>query len=601
MKRLLYLIILFSNIALAQTNQEIQLANEYYIQGDYEKARGIYEQLINNKKNIPGIHNNYFNLLLSTNDYKSAEKYIRRAQKYYPTNIYYKIDEGIVYSASGNEEAADEKFIEVIESISDNQFLTRTAAQYFTNRQQTAYALKTYQIGRKASNDPTLFSLELANTFRLLDQKENMINEYLVFASLRPNNLRYVKNILQSILQNPDDIELFQMILIEKIQKNPDSIQNAELLIWAYMQQNDFNGAYRQAVALVKRHGEDPSRIMSIARIAKSNESYLEAEEIYQYIVDNFAQSRFYSLARNEIIDVKSIMVKSEYPIDTNSVRDLTFRYQDLIEEVGINNQTIEAYRSKALLHAFYLDEKDSAILILNEIIATPRISKNLTAESKLDLGDIYLLADEPWESTLLYSQVEKDMQSSRIGYEAKLKNAKLSYYLGNFELAKSHLDVLKTSTTKEIANDALSLSLLITNNTAFDTSDFVMKEFAFIELLQFQNKIDAALVSYQEMLVNYPDHSIVQYIYWRLANLNVDIGGYENALLYLSLIEEKYATDLYGDDAAYLKAKIYEDKLDPTYAMELYKAFIIQYPGSIYVAEARKSFRRLRGDSAFQ
>ena len=47
----------------------------------------------------------------------------------------------------------------------------------------------------------------------------------------------------------------------------------------------------------------------------------------------------------------------------------------------------------------------------------------------------------------------EKIQKENPVGYEAKLKNAKLSYYKGNFSLAQSHLDILKEATTRERGN----------------------------------------------------------------------------------------------------------------------------------------------------
>ena len=154
--------------------------------------------------------------------------------------------------------------------------------------------------------------------------------------------------------------------------------------------------------------------------------------------------------------------------------------------------------RSEALLFANYLDQKDSAIQIINKLLTNPRTSLHLKSKAKLDLGDIYLLKGEPWESTLLYSQVEKVQKENPIGYEAKLKNAKLSYYKGDFRLAQEHLDILKQATTREIANDALDLSMRIKENIAFDSVGEALKQYASIELLLYQNKNEQALKQIQ-------------------------------------------------------------------------------------------------------
>lgn len=583
----------------AQNSNQVQLANEYFINGEFEKARDIYDDLASSPQYIQQIHNNYMNILLNAADYKAAERHLKRARKYYPSNVYYQIDEGLLFQEMGEIEKAEKLFDETIENAKGNKYLIGTAAQYFISKQLTPYALQAYLTARKSDKDKTSYALELANTYRLLDQQTEMIDEYLLFATIRPNNLRYVKNILQNILQKEEDIQNFKNILIDKVQKNPNEKIYPELLIWVNLQQNDFYGAYIQARAVDKKFKTHGNRVMNIGSIALDNRAYDEAIEIYTYITETYPNTGNYITARRQIIKAREEKVKNNFPVEKNAIRELTYEYKQLILDIGVNAQTIEAFRSKALLHAFYLDELDSAINILNEIIAAPRISPSLKAKSKLDLGDIYLLIDDPWEATLLYSQVEKDNKDSPIGYEAKLKNAQLNYYQGNFELAKGHLDILKLATTREIANDALSLSLLIQDNTALDSSDFVMKKFASIELMLFQNKKDSALLAFSKMLQDYPGHSLTDEIYWKMARINMELGNFENALLELQAIISNYPTDILGDDALFLSAQIYQEHLyDNTKAMKIYKDFLTTYPGSVYVAEARKRFRSLRGDN---
>jgi hypothetical protein len=147
-------------------------------------------------------------------------------------------------------------------------------------------------------------------------------------------------------------------------------------------------------------------------------------------------------------------------------------------------------------------------------------------AEAKISLGDIYLLKGEPWEATLLYSQVEKSHKETTTGHEAKLRNAKLNYYKGDFELAQAHLDILKLATSREIANDAMDLSLLITDNTGLDTSTVAMEAYASVELLVFQNKLTGALVELDNMLRKFPGHSLTDEIHFKKANISSD-GGF--------------------------------------------------------------------------
>lgn len=584
--------------AWAQKNSDIQLANEYYTQGDYDKALMLYDNLSKNYENIPLIHNNYFFLLLEQGQYEDAEKYIKRLAKKFPNNLYYRLDQGLVLKERGDEAKADQYFKNIIQEIRKDVYRTRITADYFVNKQLPNYAVEMFSSGRKALNNPYSYSLEMANIYRILNEKDQMVEEYLNYVSQNPSNLNYVKNTLQNLLAKPGELESLENLLYDKIQEDPNSEIYGELLIWVNLQQKNFYGAFLQARAIDRRLKSEGSRSISIGLIALDNNDYDNAIKIFAYVIREYPSSYNYLLAKMYLIRSYEKRVRNTYPIDKREIRNLINDYNIFINELGVTRNTLEALRNKALLHAFYLDEKDSAKIILQEIINTPRANADIKAKSKLDLGDIYLLTEEPWESTLLYSQVEKSHKEESLGYEAKLRNAKLSYYKGEFQLAQEHLDILKEATTREIANDAMALSILIKDNIALDSSESAMREYATIDRMLFQNKIEEALQAINKMKETYPDHSLTDELLWLEADIQKKLGKFDTAVVLLQKIVEEYDYDILSDDAFFMVGEIYDKHLDqPDKAMEVYRDLLKLYPGSVYVAEARKRFRQLRGD----
>ncbi|HEY6437061.1 MAG TPA: tetratricopeptide repeat protein, partial [Ignavibacteriaceae bacterium] len=282
-----------------------------------------------------------------------------------------------------------------------------------------------------------------------------------------------------------------------------------------------------------------------------------------------------------------------------DSVKYLISEYQNFKNTYPDHSNTYEATLNQALLYAYYLDQKDSAVNELNRLIDNNKVTPTLKAKSKIELGDIYLLKEEPWEATLLYSQVEKTQRETPLGYEAKLRNAKLSYFKGEFLLAQEHLDILKQATSREIANDAMELSMRIKENTAYDTTGASLKEYAAIELLLAQNKNDIAL----ERLNNFRTNDQVQTsikddVYWLEANLRMKRGEFDQSIALLEKILTEFGDDILADDAYFLEGEIYELQIkNKDKAMEIYREFLNKYPGSVYAAEARKRYRMLRGD----
>jgi len=590
--------ILNTNAVKSQNSNQIQLAHEYYSNGEIEKAKKLFDDLAKNPRNIPLIHSNYLTILIDLNEFEVAEKYVGKLIKRFPDNIFYQLDLGLIYRSAKNEEKGNALFRKTIASIKDDKYKVRITSQYFVNKNIMDFAIFTYQEARKANDNKLAYSLEMANIYRFLNRKEEMVQEYLNYAVQNPVNINYVKNSLQNLLPEPEDLKKLEALLYKKVQKQPNKEIYSELLIWVNLQQKNFYGAFIQARALDKRLKLEGRKVLDIGNIAKDNQDYANSIRIFNYVVKEYPGTYNFILAKMYLIESREEMVKKTFPVDKNEIRSLIRDYESFIEEIGLDRTTMMALKNQAILYAFYLDEKDSAIQILKKIIDAPRVSNDLKASSKLDLGDIYILIKEPWESTLLYSQVEKSHKESKIGYEAKLRNAKLSYFKGDFTLAQEHLDILKLATTREIANDAMKLSILIQDNTGLDTTDLAMRKYASIELLLFQNKTQEALESVDQMLIDHEGHSLTDELWMLQANIYIKSGEFPRAVKLLEKIVNQYDYDVLSDDAYFMMGEIYELQIgDKDAAMEIYRDFLTRYPGSIFSAEARKRFRSLRGD----
>ena len=404
---------------------------------------------------------------------------------------------------------------------------------------------------------------------------------------------------LQNALQDEKGFDVLERELLTSVQKYPERTVYSELLLWLQVQRRDFTGALVQAKALDRRGRTEGRRVMELAAIAQQNKDYESAILGYEYVLREYRGGPFYASARQRLVQTREAQVRDTYPIDPAKIRGLLVEYQQVLAELGRTPQTAPVLRSMAVLQAFQLDDKPAAIKLLQEVIDMPRASLDVVDQAKIDLADIYLLRGEPWEATLLYSQVERSHKDSPLGYEAKLRNARLNYFAGDFKLAKSHLDILKEATTREIANDAMQLSLLITDNTAMDTAGVALRDYAAVEQLVFQNKLPEALRGLDALLQKYPGHALQDESWLLKAQLQRRTGDYKAAVGTLEKITTNPKYDVLSDDALFLLASIQEESLqDKEAAKTLYNQLLVKYPGSIYVAEARKRFRKLRGDA---
>lgn len=580
-------------------SQDAQLGVEYLKAGEYEKARTIFQKLAKNKETAKDIYKPYLETLIKLKNWDEAEKFVKRQIKNSESNqAKYLVDLGRLYQATEKKEEAKKNYDLAIDKVKANDDEMIDLVNYFVQQQQTELAIQTIEVSRVFGKSEDKYAVQLANLFRMQGKVPEMIEEYLKFG-LATENQEMVQSILQDELKEDKEIEELEKILYAKVQKYPQTSYYTDILIWHLVQKKDFYKAFVQARALDKRYRKEGAQVTELGFMAHQNKDFVNSGKIFEYLIKEYPRHQNYPLWRRMLINAKEEVIKTTYPINQSDIRLLIAEYTKMLEELGTNQRTLEALRSKGLLYAFYLNEKDTAITVLEKAIKLANTDQIFVDKCKLDLGDIFLLKSEPWEATLLYSQVEKSQKDSPMGYEAKLRNAKLAYFRGDFELSKEVLDILKQATTREIANDAMELSLLIQENTGFDSTEAALKDYSAVELLLFQHRNNEAITKLVEMEKVYRGNPIMDDLIFLRANIYLKQGDVEKGVKDLEFVIQNFPHDIKGDDALYLLAKTYQEVLNQsTKAMKLYQELLIKYPGSIYSAEARKRFRNLRGDT---
>ncbi|MBK8807124.1 MAG: hypothetical protein IPO21_10960 [Bacteroidales bacterium] len=194
------------------------------------------------------------------------------------------------------------------------------------------------------------------------------------------------------------------------------------------------------------------------------------------------------------------------------------------------------------------------------------------------------------------FARVEKAHANDPLGYEAKFKRAKCYYYIGEFDFAKSMLDILKAGTSKLISNDAFELSALINDNTALDTTMDAMTIFSRADLLLFQKKDSLAMLTFDSIPVLFPGHSLEDEIIFKKAQIARNKKQYQKALELFKQVEQRFSYDIYADDACFAMAEIYDYIVsDKETAMEYYRKIMTNHQDSIYISVARKRYRELK------
>ncbi|MGZ4042991.1 MAG: tetratricopeptide repeat protein [Bacteroidia bacterium] len=581
-----------------QNNNE-KLALQYFEQKEYDKANVYFENLYDQNPDIWYQH--YYKSLLAVKDYSKAEKITKKQIKSNKFNTHYYVYLGRIYKAQGDEKKEKEAYQKAIKEMIPMQAYVQTLANTFLEDDLYDYAIETYN---KARTKDYPYYYERADIYKRKNDPKAMINEYLDALEFRETELINVQTNLQNSLGYDDDEggiknPLLKQELQKRIQKNPDKTVLSEFLIFIQKQQKDFEGAFIQSRALDKRLNEGGQRVFDLATICVSNRQWETARRCYEYIIERGPDNLYYDAASVDILHVEYLAVTQKPQPSPEELAQLEGRLNKAKEKYKNSSLSAEIIKSLAMLEAYYMNRSNTAITLLEDLLKEAGMEPVARAEIKILLADIYLIKGQIWDASLLYSQVEKDFKYEAIGQEAKFKNAKLSFYAGDFKWAKVQADVLKGATTKLIANDALDLSLIITDAIGVDTNDLPLKLFASAELMILQHRYDNAIARMDSINQLFSTNTLGDDIYYKKAQIYQTLGKYAEAEAMYKNILEFYPTELYGDDAQFKLAELYErNLLDKEKAKAAYQEVLTKYPGSIYVVEARKRYRELRGDN---
>jgi len=576
-----------------------QLAAQYFQRKEYEKAVVLYEKLFRKSNNNLN-YTYYLYCLIELKDFKSAEKLVKSQIKEFPDILKYSVDLGYVYAEEGEQGKANKQFDETIRQIRPDRLQVTEVANSFLIRGQLDYAVASYRRGSEIIRDYP-FYLELGDLYNQAGNYSMMIDEYLNYLDYNYQNPSLIQTKLQTALSNDAENKISEMLgksLLKRIQKYPEKIFYSEMLLWLSIQQKDFELAFIQAKSIDRRLGEEGDRIFELAGLSLSNQNYDVAIEAYNYILKKGKNNHLYIESKIGLLTARYLKITDSYNFTQTDLVDLENDYISTLSEYGENASTIGVMKYLAHLQAFYLDKTEDAILLLNKTIIIPNANPSAIAECKIELADILLFTNEVWEAKLLYAQVEKAFKNDPVGHLAKFKNAKLSFYIGEFQWAKAQLDVLKAATSKLIANDALQLSVLISDNIDMDSSTVALALYSKADLLLFRNKDEQALLVLDSIFDLADWHPIFDEVWYKKAEIKIKQKDFEKAAEYLTKIIDDYPFDITADNALFLLADLNENQFyDKEKALQLYERLLEDYPASVFTVEARKRFRTLRGD----
>ena len=585
-----FLILFFSTFTFFVQAQNEQLASNYFDRGEFEKALISYEELLKSQPN----NFNYFQKTVECyqqlSQFDKAEKAIQeRLDKYKQGNFL--IELGYNFQLQKNQEKANKYYEQALDKIRKNPNEVYQIAAVFEKKALVDYALQSYQIALNL--EPKFnFNFQMALLYGQKGDTDMMLEMFLTESFKNQQNLIIIQNQLSRFMIEDTDTtfnESLKKALLVRVQKTQDIFWN-EYLSWYYVQLKEYGKAFIQEKAIYKRNPESFANIVNLGQLAIEEGDEESAVEILGFVLLNTKDLDLQINAHSYLMEMK---IKKAQPKEYAAIN---LELDNLIKEFGVSPYSLSLLKLKAHFATFTLKDPEMGKVILKNALEMP-LNRDQIAEVKMDLADILLFEEKFNQALIYYSQIESDGNNSPIGQEANLKIAKTSYYKGDFKWANHQLEVLKSASTQLIANDALDLFLLISDNTVEDSTQVALKKFSRADFLLFQDKKQDALVAFQAILKENKGDAIEPVTLLRIGKIYESMGDTASALANYKQILDNFKECIYVDEALFYSAEIYNQLNDAEKAKPLYEEIITKHEDSIYYVTAQKKYRKLRGD----
>jgi tetratricopeptide (TPR) repeat protein len=592
MQKVFFIILFFSGLNFGFSQNNEVLADSYFKKGDFQKALVIYKNLVKEKP----YSYKYIDKLIATHQqleqFDEAENILeqRLEKRRIPTLL---VELGYNFQLKDSLDRANKLYNEAIAYIDENPNYIYSIAKKFEDHSLAEQAISVYNKGKLLTPDKD-YSIQLARIYGDQGNIEKMFENYIDYIAYRPNYLNNIKRAISDFISENKSNEnnvFLRRLLLKRIQEDPSSYWY-ELLSWLYVQERAYSKSFIQEKALYKRNPESLDRIIELAVTALNDYDNNTAKDIFNYILETTQDAGTLLTAHQYILEIDTQNASEK------ELKRIDEAYTDLFKEFGKSELTLSLQLAYGDFLAFQKKDTESATAFLRKSLKL-NISEFQQAKVKLLLADILVLQERFNEALIFYSQIQLSLKNSTISQEARFKVAKTSYYKGDFDWAESQLKILKSSTSQLIANDALDLKLLISDNKFEDSLQTALKYYAKADLLAFQNRTDEAISLLDKILEEHKGESITDQALYQQAKMFEKKKLYNKAEENYLLIIKDWKEDILADDAHYYLAELYYTHLaKPEDAKQLYEKIIFEFEDSIYFIEARKKYRTLRGDT---
>lgn len=585
--------------------QRYMLGQGYLQAGQLEKAKSIYEELYNQHQDNFQYFEALNSVYLQLKDYQGSVRIIQeRMQKIPPDAGMYGLL-GSTYYLMGDSEKAHQVWDEGLQKLPPDPMKYRVISNYVLDRRDFDKAIEILKRGKNESNDPVVFSYQLADLYALTMRYTEAGEEYIFILSKVPDQITNVQNKIFNYINKTDALQK----TIEVFENNTDDNNSIKyLLARFYVENKEYQKAFDLYLELDKENKHQGADLIRLADLIYSDGDYKTAGEFYTEIIDKFSGSPMISTAKLGYVKTLEAQVEQDagenwkpyYKFNSegsDKIDKIVSAYNEIINQYPNSDVSLESYMRLGALKLYGQGDLSAAQEYFGKILTNAPFSA-FGSRAELESGKIELIkgnldaAARYFQKVTERPKIPEDQKNS-----SKYLLARIDFYKGNFREAKNQLVQILSNLGDNYANDAIELSLLL-NTTMNDSAE--LARFADAEFLADQKKFAAAAEKYQLVAQNPKAFMLKNVAELREAEMELAAGNNDKSIEMLQKIAGEESKNIYADKALYLLGRIYEFGLnDSSKAIEKYEELLAKFPSSLYLDDARDEIIKLRNKAS--
>jgi tetratricopeptide (TPR) repeat protein len=610
MKILLTYTLITVSLLFAQTDpfeaNQYMLAENYEQAGNISKAIEIIEQLYQKNSNNPNYFSKLYNLYLVTKKYETAIRIVELRIAANPDDPSSFGLLGSVYYLMGEIQIAKEKWEIPIKRNPENPFVYRLMANYAIERRAFEIAIEYLEAGKKKSNDPSIFSMDLGELYLITMQYESAVKEYCEMLSVNQTMYPVVESKIFSFINKPDVIQ--KSIKIVGTYQNKGVVFK-NLLAKLYTESRQFDKAFDLYKDIEKEQPTNGQQLLNFANFLINENEFEVAKKVFEYtylISENTSIKASAKLGQartqeailwnnfNKQNDVWKTFYQPKF-LSESQTQNVISAYEEVIKLFRYSDVAVEALFSIGKINFYINNEIQKAEEAFGEIVINYPSSR-FYSKSLIELAIIKLISGNNQEAKEILKKIETVVLYS---YEDKLSAyfylSKLYALEGNFAAASENIKKITSNVKNDFTNDALEFSILlhVAKNDSMSLINYTKAE-----ILIILKKFKEAQLLFDEIALNQQSLVFQPFCLLKSAEMDIALNDYSSGIKKLDQIYSSKEKNIFSDKALYLKAKIFENALnDLSSAVESYQKILMEFPKSIYLDESRESIIRLNDE----